>query len=196
MAGSTRTRMPDGVIRLSMGRRLGKIRVVSMPMDRDGEEAVMKVFALALLPLKGIIAAIAVIGLLLLFLFGVAMFFVGLTILLPVARAYLGEGRTGALRERMTGARQTRSQALLPIACGPVVGLFLGFLVWLGIRADPSEAPRIPGLLLLMVGVGTLAGLVTAGAMRTAASVLGKVRKTVNERKRSGVWDADLDSMA
>jgi hypothetical protein len=132
-----------------------------------------------------------------LFVFSVAMFIVGVQFFVPVARAYLGGGRAAASRERMAGARRAGNMALMAIVVGPLLAVSVGILILpVVIWFDGFRFLDFLGMLLVTIGVGTLAGLIAAGAFLTAGSLLGRVRKTVKKWKGGGVWDPDLDALA
>jgi hypothetical protein len=143
-----------------------------------------------------LLEALGFFALLSLFLFGIALIFVGGFYLVRVARGYISVKGVGARQERSAGATQARNLALMTLVCGPIVAILLDLVtlpmvIWLpGFRFLDFL-----GSLALMIGMGTLAGLIGGGAFLTSSSVLGRIRKAVKPWKRGGIWDPDLDGL-
>lgn len=139
------------------------------------------------------------IGLIVAFMFSLTAIGVGGYYLMRVVRGSLGGLSGSASRERAEGADQARRLALMALICGPAftlaMGLFMLPVVILteGVRVGAVE---FLGALLLVLGIGLVAGLIAAGSFLITARVLGPVRKQIRKWRRGKAWDPDFDGIA
>ena len=138
----------------------------------------------------GLLAAFGIISLIL---FGITLTFVAGFYVARVARGYLSGERTAALQERVAGARQAGNLALVALACGPILSgciclVLLPILIWF----PDFRLLHYIGMSTLMIGVGTLAGIIGGGAFWASSTLMGQVRKTLNKRGRGRAWDTGI----
>jgi hypothetical protein len=50
-------------------------------------------------------------------------------------------------------------------------------------------------MLLVITGVGSVAGIIAGGGFWTCSAFMGPVRKAVNRLRGRGVWEPELDGL-
>jgi hypothetical protein len=129
-------------------------------------------------------------------LFGLTLICVGGFFCSRILREYFRAKPLAAFEKRAAAAIQSADLGWLAIVCGPLLGVFI-FLpavpISLLLEPLPESLFEIPKMLVLMAGVGAVAGVIAAGAFWVTSSLLGNVRKA---RKRlSGVRDPEFDGL-
>jgi hypothetical protein len=131
---------------------------------------------------------------LLLILFVLTLVCVGGFYVLRIIREYFCARPFAAFEKKAAAAIQATDLGWLAIVCGPLLGLFI-FLPVLPISLFVGPAPdhfyEIPLFLLLLIGLGALAGAITAGAFWVSSALLGNVRKAT--KRLRGVRDPEFD---
>jgi hypothetical protein len=131
---------------------------------------------------------------LLLILFGITLIGVGGFYFFQIIRECFRAKPVVALEKKAAVAMQAADLGWLAIVCGPVFGVAIFSLVLLGtlfLGPPPEGRFEIPKLLVIMVGVGAVAGAITAGAFWASSALLGNVRKAA--KRLRGVRDPEFD---
>jgi hypothetical protein len=131
---------------------------------------------------------------LLLILFGITLIGVGGFYFLRIVREYFRAKPFAAIEKKAAAAMQAADLGWLAIVCGPVFGVAVFLCVLLGtlfLGPPPEGLFEIPKLLVIMVGVGAVAGAITAGAFWSSSALLGNVRKAA--KRLRGVRDPEFD---
>jgi hypothetical protein len=142
----------------------------------------------------GILDLLGFAAALLLILFGITLIGVGGFYFFRIIREYFRAKPFVAIERKAAAAMQAADLGWLAIVCGPLLGVVIFLLVlplslFLG---PPPEGPlEIPKLLVLMVGIGAVAGAITAGAFWASSALLGNVRKAA--KRLRGVRDPEFD---
>jgi hypothetical protein len=133
----------------------------------------------------------------LLILFGITLIVVGGYYSIPVAVSSLFGKPFTALQKRSAAAMQSGHLAWMAVVCGPLVSSFVGLMTLPAMLGEPGFGfLAAMKALLLLAGLGTLAGIIAGGAFWASSVLLGRARKTVKKWARGGVWDGDFDVMA
>ncbi len=131
---------------------------------------------------------------LLLVLFGLTLVCVGGFFCLRIIRDYFRSKPFATFEKKAAAAIQAADLGWLAIVCGPLLGLFL-FSATLPITLFAGPAPdhfyEIPLSLLLLIGLGAVAGAIVAGAFWVSSALLGNVRKAT--KRLRGVRDPEFD---
>ncbi len=131
---------------------------------------------------------------LLLILFGITSIVVGGYYSLRLAISSLFGRPFAAHSKRSADARQSGHLALMAIGCGPLIALFIGLISSLALRQQPGFGfVTVAKNLLLITGLGGLAGIIAGGAFWVSSALLGRARKTVKKWVGGGIWDSDFD---
>ena len=131
---------------------------------------------------------------LLLVLFGLTLVCVGGFFCLRIIREHFGAKPFAALEKKAAAAIQAADLGWLAIVCGPLLGLFVSLPVLpitLLLGPAPDHFYEIPLFLLLLIGLGAVAGAITAGAFWVSSALLGNVRKAA--KRLRGVRDHEFD---
>jgi hypothetical protein len=90
--------------------------------------------------------------------------------------------------------KQLGHLAYTTLVCGPFCGLLIALHALPGLIGLPDFGfLKLIWFVSLMYVMGTLAGLISGGALQAAASLLWPDPKTVKKEKRGGVWHTELD---
>ncbi len=132
-----------------------------------------------------------------LILFGITLIVVAGFYVFRVAISSLVSTPFIARKNRAILATDAGKTALLALVCGPIVAFFCGLATLPMLMTEPGFGfvAFIPHL-LLVTGLGALAGIIAGGAFWASSALLGRVRKTVKKFARRGVWDPELDGLA
>lgn len=145
----------------------------------------------AFVPTTGLIPILLVISLIL---FGVALVVVGGVYGVRLGWGYLWADNSSPLIERARAAMHSHRMAGLAFVTGPFVGLLVCLvtlppLVWW----EGFGPMQCLGSVVLMLGLGLLAGIVAGGSFYVISELLGGIRKVIKHVKPFGVWDRELD---
>ena len=131
---------------------------------------------------------------LLLVLFGLTLLCVGGFFGLRIVREYFGGKPFAAFEKKAAAAIQAADLGWLAIVCGPLVPalIFLPMLP-LSLFFGPPDGSllEMSKTLPIVVGVGAVAGVITAGAFWVSSALLGNVRKAA--KRLRGVRDPEFD---
>ncbi len=131
-----------------------------------------------------------------LILFGITLIGVGgFYLVRSFGRVALGKASSG-LRERLAESRESGSLAWLALLCGPMLGFPLCLPTLPVVAITGLNLGGCLWALLLMTGLGILAGIIGGVAFWASSSLLGTVRKSVKKWRRGGVWDPEFDGLA
>jgi hypothetical protein len=141
-----------------------------------------------------IIELLEFVPVLLLILFGITAVVISGFFLLQVVVTSLRGKPYHVFQKRAIAAIQAGNLGWMAIICGP----FLAFFIALGtlplLFREPDFTMRSFAItLLIMIGVGAVAGIIGGGAFWVCSAFLAPVRKAANCLQDKGVWDADLD---
>jgi hypothetical protein len=131
-------------------------------------------------------------------LFAITSLAVGVFYVIRIAASYLRGGSLAVPRERESVAREASNLAIFAIASGPLVALLIGLIsCGAGVILEGRNGLLTGlGLLLLMMGLGAVAGLIAGGAFLLSSRIFGRFRKVVMKLRSGGVWDPELDGLA
>ncbi len=134
--------------------------------------------------------------LILMIMFGITLVGIGGYYLIRVVGASLQGKPYQALQKRAIASIQAGNLGWMAIVCGPLFGLFL-YLLTLPVMFTLPDFTVIEfgKMILLMIGVGAVAGVIAGGAFWTCSALMRPVRKAVNRLRGRGVWDPELDGL-
>jgi hypothetical protein len=133
----------------------------------------------------------------LLILFGITSIVVGGYYFIRVAVSSLLSRPFAASQKRSAAARQSGHLALLAVACGPLISLFIGLISIPALLREPGYGfLAVMKDLLLVTGLGTLAGIIAGGAFWASSALLDRTRKTVKKWAGGRLWDSEFDGLA
>jgi len=127
-------------------------------------------------------------------LFGITLVGVGGFFLVRVFREYFRAKPFSAFEKKAAAAIQAADLGWLAIACGPLLGFFIslmGLPVGLLLRKPDDDPYEFPKMMILMIGVGAVAGVFAGGAFWVSSGLLGNVRKAT--KRLRGVRDPEFD---
>jgi hypothetical protein len=133
---------------------------------------------------------------LLLILFGITSVVIGGFYLLRIVVSSLRGTPYHVFHKRTVAAIQAGNLGWLAIICGPLLGLFVCLCTLPLVTFAPDiTIIEFVKIVLVMIGVGVVAGIIAGGAFWVCSALLKPVRKAVNRLRGVGVWDPDLDGM-
>jgi hypothetical protein len=136
---------------------------------------------------------VAVVATILLILFSITLISVGGFYFLRMIREYFRSKPFVAFEKKAAAAIQAADMGRVAIVCGPILGFAIavpGLLLFLFVGPD-RDFHSPPLFLLFVVGVGAVAGAITAGAFWISSALLGNVRKAA--KRLRGVRDPEFD---
>ena len=156
----------------------------------------MRIAILATYTPRVILELLTFVPILLLILFGITTVGIGGFFLARVVVGSLGGKPYQAFQKRTLGAIQAGNLGWMAILCGPFLGLFVCLCTLPPMLFEPGfTIVKFLQMILLMVGLGAVAGLIGGGAFWMTSTLLKPVSKVVNRLRGTGVWDAELDGL-
>jgi hypothetical protein len=131
---------------------------------------------------------------LLLVLFGLTLLCVGGYFCVRIVREYFRSKPFATFEKKAASAIQAADMGWLALVCGPLVpALIFLLLLPLSLFVGPPDMSllEMSKMLPIVVGVGAVAGVITAGAFWVSSAFLGNVRKAA--KRLRGVRDPEFD---
>jgi hypothetical protein len=129
-----------------------------------------------------------------LILFVITVLAVGGYFLVRVIGSSIRSKRFIVLQTKALAAVQAANLGWLAVVCGPLLGLLITLFAIPSLSKDLHyNLLEILQHVLLMIGLGAVAGIIGGGAFWVASASLGQIRKSA--KRWGGTWDPDIDGL-